>query len=1733
MRSPARRLVAVFFALLLVLQSAESGSVASALTEATSTAPSADAAQLSPASHEGRDETLAEAREIVELRTVDSSTFQNPDGTQTTEYFAAPVFYPDTSGELVPIEATAVASSRSGVAFETKAAPVQAHMGSSSTGEILRVVAGADAVAFQLATIEAPVTGRAADRTPLLDDNGDVVYPDVFPGIDLRYNVLPYGTKEDIVIREPTDIRRFAFFADAPGMKPRLNDDGSIDFIRGRKPIFHLPAPFMVDSADEADGDGVRSTDVAYELSSVTGRTVVTVVADDAWLSDPERVYPIYIDPTTTHNASLDTFISSAYPSNSLNAQWNPGEGGYYELWNGRYDATSGTNYAFVKTGIPTSGSVVSATFGIYVQHSYSLATPTSIYIGRLTSAFTESQTWNMTHPSYVALTSTNVADNQWANFNVTSTVQAWREGTATNHGFRIYQSSTSQSLWKRLRARENSTNIPRLTVTTATPSATVVSPTGAVWRNSSALDWNFSSGGSTFTQTKFQAQLSTSSSTWSGTALKADSGQLSSSATAWTAPTASLVNGTTYYWRVRVFDGHSWSAYTSPASLKWDCCTAPSPGAPTFTSATVGGAITAADPNFYDVGNGTFTLAMRGADPHSGIMRTYLRLYNATDEMRVYHDWSSSTTGNCNEFNTSTLVDVTSCARTYNTGGTREVTFTVAGLNQDASFDIHYYFTDYAGNTVGYVDTGKNLIFDATTPTGSISSPIAGATVTDTVPITGTASDANFLKYEVHYGAGASPSTWLDVGTNPRTTAVTSGTLASWDTTGLSVGTHTLRLRVYDNARTTSGMTTVTRTVFVDPGPPVAIISTPESDDFVAGEVAISGTASAHSGFEDYTLHYGAACSPAEWIDIGTNPRTTPVTDGVLGTWDASGLSGEFALRLVVNKVDDTSSTTTCVVVDNEPPGIPSVTVTGPLVFQVDASGPAYFGVDADLLVSAASMGGASGVAAFDFGGLSVPAGWTATPSLPTVDTESPYGIVLTPSAGAGDTNLSVSATSGAGVESGSAAIQLIRDATAPASAFSSPAGAVLTAASATEVDWSAADAGSGVASETVQRQRAGVVFPGSCTGALWHDDGDPSSGPGPLNQSLDDGACYRWALAVSDHVGNTTNVVSDAVLADRTGPALEFQAPAESTSAASAAASAVIEWTASDSASDVTSSVITRQVAGKVGGTCTGVTWTNDAVETVQTSPGLILNLAPDRCYRWVLDATDGAGNVSTRTSGVIALDRVALGAPPAHALFFDIEQLEAIAGDPGPLSVEFLVEGVVIATDSSPPFSAAWDTTTMADGPATVVLRATFASGPAFKSTPIMVTVANDLSPMERVEADAEAARITIDERAVRMVYAAGGSGWLPARYHGPLEGNDDASVSLQFLRDWNQLAPASRTEIEAFLNQPWRGDFYATPGGANRGVANPNFPECVEVLVNRNGGTITYCIHDTAGGTFSIRYYLAGDYRGGVALDDANANHVPDYIDRIAVSLEDAWDTYTTMNYASATSASDRIPVLVHALSVGGQVLPGIDPMIEIDNDQDSQGEVYLARHELFHFMQYGYVDLVDMATSYQEQWFWMEATAEWAAHQAQIAGSQQVALSEYYQNIGDYLGRPHLEFDHCECDFSGVIDGLRNREYGAFVFAEFLEERFDHDIIRQTWDGIAQINWLMRPLMMSPRQTQRPSVPSSTNSRERRSSWISTRSSEPNGRTNFKILAISTLRSTPAAMSTAGRAPHGR
>ncbi|MFQ5498718.1 MAG: S8 family serine peptidase [Candidatus Zixiibacteriota bacterium] len=67
---------------------------------------------------------------------------------------------------------------------------------------------------------------------------------------------------------------------------------------------------------------------------------------------------------------------------------------------------------------------------------------------------------------------------------------------------------------------------------------------------------------------------------------------------------------------------------------------------------------------------------------------------------------------------------------------------------------------------------------------------------------------------------------------------------------------------------------------------------------EVVSGVVSILGTADG-AAFASYTLEYGAGDLPQLWTEIVTAP--SPVTDGLLGSWNTVGVDGSYTIRLRV----------------------------------------------------------------------------------------------------------------------------------------------------------------------------------------------------------------------------------------------------------------------------------------------------------------------------------------------------------------------------------------------------------------------------------------------------------------------------------------------------------------------------------------------------------------------------------------------------------------------------------------------------------------------------------------------------------------------------------------------------------------------------------------------------------------------------------------------------------------
>jgi subtilisin family serine protease len=118
----------------------------------------------------------------------------------------------------------------------------------------------------------------------------------------------------------------------------------------------------------------------------------------------------------------------------------------------------------------------------------------------------------------------------------------------------------------------------------------------------------------------------------------------------------------------------------------------------------------------------------------------------------------------------------------------------------------------------------------------------------------------------------------------------------------------------------------------------------------------------------------------------------------------------------------------------------------------------------------------------------------------------------------------------------------------------------------------------------------------------------------------------------------------------------------------------------------------------------------------------------------YTFSVKAYDSAGNVSTPSAVTLVVDndyvppQVSLISPVAGSTVGGTVTIEASASDDRQLArVEFSIDGVRVSTDTSAPYTMAWDTTQLFSGSHTVSSQAFDASGNSATST-VTVTVSN---------------------------------------------------------------------------------------------------------------------------------------------------------------------------------------------------------------------------------------------------------------------------------------------------------------------------------------------------------------------------------------------------------------------
>ncbi|OCA85770.1 Wall-associated protein [Bacillus sp. FJAT-27225] len=438
--------------------------------------------------------------ELEELRTEDTKVFNNGDGTFRKQIYFEPV-HKKVKGKWTELSSNLKDSGNQDL-VETENSFIHS--------SFKKKMAGGEYATFQInnhtlhySLLEATGENKpvnAIDRPATYKQKENkILYKNVFPKIDLRNLTFDQNVKEDLVLNSYEGYHIFKFFLKTD-LTAAIQEDNSIDFLdeEGKK-VFTIPKPAMADSNyDDRSGEVATSENISFHLVKQVDGYELTVNADPQWLKDPKRVYPVYIDPSTTINTSTDAFVTSAYPTTNYGAttsKWDSGQG-QYTLRTGYYDSATGTNYGFLTQSLSSLANmnVTSAKFNVYVTHSYYISTANGLWLDAVNGGWSASTlNWN-NKPGSTNIASVNVYRDQWAQFNVTDTVKAWVNGTKANYGFKLHTNGNGQTHWKKVVSSANSTLKPYLSVDYTIPAPQT--PTGKVYSNGNGtgyvnLSWN------------------------------------------------------------------------------------------------------------------------------------------------------------------------------------------------------------------------------------------------------------------------------------------------------------------------------------------------------------------------------------------------------------------------------------------------------------------------------------------------------------------------------------------------------------------------------------------------------------------------------------------------------------------------------------------------------------------------------------------------------------------------------------------------------------------------------------------------------------------------------------------------------------------------------------------------------------------------------------------------------------------------------------------------------------------------------------------------------------------------------------------------------------------------------------------------------------------------------------------------------------------------------------------
>jgi RHS repeat-associated protein len=398
--------------------------------------------------------SAVEAIELPAKRTAISSTFELPSGAREARIYQAPVNYRDGDGDWQPIEEGFEAQ---GSGFVNGDNGFNLSLPASISAAPLRISLGDHWIAERL-------VGTATDSGDL--DGEAASYEAADPGTSFEFSTLGEGVEQKIVLANASEPSTYHYELSAsPGITATKASGGSIEFKDADgKAVAVLGAPVMYDAHRET------SNAVDYEVSSGgNGTWDLTVTADREWLSQPDRAWPVTIDPALVvgRNPNACVIRGAAW---SAGYGWCSGANSWPWMEALAYHSNNEvarTLLDFSTYPVPTNAYVADASLKLYGLNE--AKNTNAIEVRRLDvdggagpiDFWTSEASWNcfavfygcaiwhtpggdFTKEGAEVKTSERGIATGWWNFDLTSLAQKWVGGAFKNDGVIIKQDNDS-----------------------------------------------------------------------------------------------------------------------------------------------------------------------------------------------------------------------------------------------------------------------------------------------------------------------------------------------------------------------------------------------------------------------------------------------------------------------------------------------------------------------------------------------------------------------------------------------------------------------------------------------------------------------------------------------------------------------------------------------------------------------------------------------------------------------------------------------------------------------------------------------------------------------------------------------------------------------------------------------------------------------------------------------------------------------------------------------------------------------------------------------------------------------------------------------------------------------------------------------------------------------------------------------------------------------------------------